>query len=172
MKNVTNRPSFQGDLMIRRIDAMPKGVTKSTPDKNGRHIVAHSETGHHHVIESRAADLFIDATNAFIAYLNVASPTEIEHLRSFDTHGAAPRARNLRSQEPARIHAGRLAQSRRLKPRQSSLPFPPRAPNRAEAVRVPGPAPFDFNNPESLAQYTPNKHRPVPEWLRIPILDD
>ena len=88
MKNVTNRPSFQGDLMIRRIDAMPKGVTKSTPDKNGRHIVAHSETGHHHVIESRAADRFIDATNAFIAYLNVASPTEIEHLRSFDTHEA------------------------------------------------------------------------------------
>ena len=85
MKTVTNRPSFQGDVMIRRIDAIPTSAKKSDPVE-GRHILAHSETGHHHVIESRAADKFIDATNEFIAWLDVADDTVLEHLRSFDTH--------------------------------------------------------------------------------------
>ena len=85
MKTVTHRPSFQGDLMIRRIDNLPSGVTQAAPD-NDVHILAHSETGHHHVIESRAADRFIDETNAFISYLTVLSPAEVTHLRAHDTH--------------------------------------------------------------------------------------
>ncbi len=85
MKTVTHLPSFQGDLMIRQIDAIPANVKPSTA-KDGKHILAHSESGHHHVIDSRAADRFIDETNAFIAYLDVADETVLEHLRSFDTH--------------------------------------------------------------------------------------
>jgi hypothetical protein len=87
MKIVTNRPCFQGDLMFRRIDAVPATGQKSAPE-SGRHILAHSETGHHHVIESRAADRFIDSMNEFISYLSVSSETTIEHLRDFDTHEA------------------------------------------------------------------------------------
>lgn len=86
-KIITDRPSFQGDLMIRRIDKLPAAVKKAEPEK-GRHVLAHSETGHHHVIDSRNAQLFIDETNQFIAYLSVAETSEIEHLRSFDTHEA------------------------------------------------------------------------------------
>lgn len=85
MKKVTTRPSFQGDLMIRRIDAVPAGL-KTAVAERGVHILAHSETGHHHVIESRAADRFIDEANAFIAYLEVMEPTELKHLRDHDTH--------------------------------------------------------------------------------------
>jgi len=85
MKIVTSRPSFQGDLMIRRIAIVPDGAKKSAP-QNGHHILAHSETGHHHVIESRAADRFIHDTNTFIAWLEVAEPSEVVHLRDFDTH--------------------------------------------------------------------------------------
>ena len=87
MKTVTTRPSFQGDLMIRKITSIPKSAKQTAPE-NGHHIVAHSETGHHHVIEATAADRFIDETNAFIAYLKVASATELQHLRHFDTHEA------------------------------------------------------------------------------------
>lgn len=87
MKTVTTRPSFQGDLCIRRIDQIPSGVSISSA-QNGVHVLAHSETGHHHVVQERAAQMFIDQTNAFIAYLDVAEPTELEHLRSFDTHEA------------------------------------------------------------------------------------
>ena len=79
------RPHFQGDLMIRRIDALPAGLV-AAPAKDGIHILAHSETGHHHVVKERAAQLLVDKTNAFIAYLKVAEPAEIEHLRLHDTH--------------------------------------------------------------------------------------
>ena len=85
MKTVTNLPSFQGDLMIRRIDTLPKGLQPMAPE-GGSFILAHSETGHHHIVKERAAQAFIDQTNAFIAYLHVLEPTELEHLRSFDTH--------------------------------------------------------------------------------------
>lgn len=82
---VTERPSFQGDLMIRRIPAIPAGLSCAEPEA-GQHILAHSETGHHHVIDSRNAQLLIDRTNAFLAYLDVAEESEIVHLRDFDTH--------------------------------------------------------------------------------------
>ena len=85
MKTVTTLPSFQGDLMIRRIGKLPSGLVPAKPE-NGNHIVAHSETGRHHVVKERSAQLLIDKTNAFIAYLDVAEPTVLEHLRSTDTH--------------------------------------------------------------------------------------
>ena len=85
MRTVTKRPSFQGDLCIRRIDKLPSGL-KPAKAEGGLFILAHSETGHHHVVNERAAQMLIDETNAFIAYLDVAEPTELEHLRSFDTH--------------------------------------------------------------------------------------
>ena len=87
MKTVTHLPSFQGDLCIRRIDDLPPGL-KLASGESGYYIVAHSETGHHHVVKERAAQMLIDETNAFIAYLKVAEPTKLEHLRSFDTHEA------------------------------------------------------------------------------------
>ena len=85
MRKVTERPCFQGEIMFRRVSAIPTNAKKVTPE-HGRHILAHSETGHHHVIESRAADRFIDETNAFIAWIEVMEPTELKHLREFDTH--------------------------------------------------------------------------------------
>ena len=85
MKTVTERPSFQGDVMIRRIEAIPAGTILASAE-NGRHIIAHSETGHHHVVDSRNAQLLIDKTNTFVAWLDVAGPTVLKHLRNFDTH--------------------------------------------------------------------------------------
>ena len=84
-KTVTNRPTFQGDLCIRRIDKLPKGLKVATAE-GGNFILAHSETGHHHVVKERAAQFLIDETNQFIAYLAVKEPCEIEHLRDFDMH--------------------------------------------------------------------------------------
>lgn len=84
-KTVTERPSFQGDLMIRRVDGIPASAIR-TKAENGSFLVAHSETGHHHVVAERAAQMLIDETNALIAWLNVCEPCEVEHLRDFDTH--------------------------------------------------------------------------------------
>lgn len=82
---VTDRPSFQGDLMVRRIASLPEHLT-AAESATGHHVLAHSETGHHHVLASRSADLLIDEANAFIAYLRVLEPCEIQHLRNHDTH--------------------------------------------------------------------------------------
>lgn len=87
MKNVTERPSFQGDLCIRKVSDLPNGLNAMKAE-GGHFILAHSETGHHHVVMERSAQAFIDQTNAFIAYIKVLEPTELEHLRSFDTHEA------------------------------------------------------------------------------------
>ena len=103
-KTVTDRPSFQGDLMIRRVDAVPAGLEPSAPAE-GRHVLAHSETGHHHVVDSRAAELLIDRTNAFIAYLRVLEPCEVEHLRAHDTHEALALAPGLYELRRQREHA-------------------------------------------------------------------
>lgn len=82
---VTYKPSFQGDLCVRRIASLPSGL-RPMDTQNGRYILAHSETGHHHVVAERSAQAFIDETNTFIAYLEVMEPTELLHLRDFDTH--------------------------------------------------------------------------------------
>jgi hypothetical protein len=86
MKTVTEKPSFQGDLCIRRIDTLPAEGLVPMAVEGGNFVLAHSETGHHHVVKERVAQAFIAQTNAFISYLQVLEPTQLEHLRSFDTH--------------------------------------------------------------------------------------
>lgn len=85
MRTIANRPVFQGDVMILRIDAIPNTAIRADAT-HGKHVVAHSETQHHHVVDAGLADRFIDQMNSFISYLNVASDVELTHLRSFDTH--------------------------------------------------------------------------------------
>ena len=87
MKTVTHRPSFQGDVMIQRIDKMPSGLDETKPE-NGLYIIAHSETGHHHVIEARPdVKMFKRAKDDYEAFLRiVAGQSTLEHKRDFDTH--------------------------------------------------------------------------------------
>jgi hypothetical protein len=85
MRTITERPSFQGDVCIRRVAEIPQNAVAAGAE-GGVYVIAHSETGHHHVVKERGAQLLIDKTNAFIAWLDVAEPTVLEHMRSFDTH--------------------------------------------------------------------------------------
>lgn len=86
MKLITNRPVAQGDILIIPIKAIPKTAKTVQPD--GEHfIIAHSETGHHHVIEKSRAEVYEAADNQFIAYIRtLGDGAEIEHKRPFDTH--------------------------------------------------------------------------------------
>lgn len=82
----------QGDLFIRRVDKIPEGL-KPMATENGKYIVAHSETGHHHVIEARPNVIVFDTEDPLVSYLQVIEATDameavVEHLRSFDTHEA------------------------------------------------------------------------------------
>jgi hypothetical protein len=80
----------QGDLLIRRIEKLPEGL-KPLAVENGNFIVAHSETGHHHVIAERPSVKVFVTDDPMVSYLEVieatdATETLLEHLRNFDTH--------------------------------------------------------------------------------------
>jgi hypothetical protein len=80
----------QGDLMIRRIDELPAGL-RPMKTEGGRFIVAHSETGHHHVIAERPNVQVFVGDDPMVSYLQVieatdATETLLEHLRDFHTH--------------------------------------------------------------------------------------
>jgi hypothetical protein len=82
----------QGDLLITRVQEIPEDAVLQTPEDEGVYIVAHSETGHHHVIESDPVEYFWAKSSndedfeGQVAYLRVNEPVTLRHLRSFDTH--------------------------------------------------------------------------------------
>ena len=81
----------QGDLVIHRIAKLPEGVVQVDPE-NGVHIVAHSETGHHHVITAERVKAYRPVDDKiFKMFLEIdrlegEDMPAIDHLRSFDTH--------------------------------------------------------------------------------------
>ncbi len=80
----------QGDMLIRAIKALPDNVKEIT--ENGDYVLAHSETGHNHVVKKQAGVSFFQNDNdPFIAYLvidpkKVKGSVEVKHLRDHDTH--------------------------------------------------------------------------------------
>lgn len=80
----------QGDLLIRRITALPAGLNQIKAEQ-GQYVVAHSETGHHHAIAERPNVTLYVSNDPLVSYLQVIEATDaaevfLEHLRSFDTH--------------------------------------------------------------------------------------
>jgi len=87
MKTFKNQAA-QGDCFLRRIDAIPAGVVSQDSEK-GVHIIAHSETGHNHVIEADRDNVrfYVDPSDGLKAYLEVlATDVQLNHLRAHDTH--------------------------------------------------------------------------------------
>ena len=86
MKTFKSPYVAQGDLNILAIDSIPEGLEECEKDGKGRYIVAHSETGHHHVMDGNTVRVF-DA-DEFRSYADVQETTNVVHLRGFDTHEA------------------------------------------------------------------------------------
>lgn len=88
MKSFTHMAA-QGDFIILRIDAIPTDVETVDPT-NGKLVVAHSETGHDHVMVADRVAAYkpagVKEVDLYQMFLAVDAPTEINHLRSFDTH--------------------------------------------------------------------------------------
>jgi len=81
----------QGDVMFVRVDVIPDEAVPMPADE-GRHILAHSETGHHHWTAADGVERFQGPeTDVSVCYLRVADDgragADIVHDRSFDTHG-------------------------------------------------------------------------------------
>jgi hypothetical protein len=76
--------AFQGDVMFRRVDSLPSGLRRVEPAPEGL-IVAHSETGHHHLVDPTQAALFA-GDDPMVCYLQVSDYCDVNHARPWDTH--------------------------------------------------------------------------------------
>lgn len=71
---------FQGDIAMERIATLPKGAT---PQKGN--VVAHSETGHHHVAER--AKVFTQPDDGQTLYMRaIGKSIDVVHKRNYDVH--------------------------------------------------------------------------------------
>lgn len=73
----------QGDLNIFAVADIPDGLSESAPI-DGVHTLAHSETGHHHVVDGNTVRVY--EVDEFRSFLDVEKPSNVVHLRGFDTH--------------------------------------------------------------------------------------
>jgi hypothetical protein len=90
MTRTFKNQAAQGDLLLRRVAALPANL-KASPVEQGVFIVAHSETGHNHVIDARPNVKVYDTEDLLLSYLEVieatdATETLLRHLRGHDTH--------------------------------------------------------------------------------------
>lgn len=75
----------QGDVLFTKISRLPDGVSFVAP-KSGEVIVAHSETGHSHVMNAEHVKMYRLPEEIYECFLVVSETAELEHKRSFDTH--------------------------------------------------------------------------------------
>lgn len=79
-------PGAQGDILIIPGAKIPSNVKPGILE-GGDYILAHSETGHHHIIEKLRAEVYEAADDSFVAYIRtLGDGAEIVHKRTFDTH--------------------------------------------------------------------------------------
>ena len=79
----------QGDVMFRRIAKLPKEAKEQK--HSGRVVVAHSETGHDHVIEAKCLRHFDVPGDSLVSYLQftdglAGGGVDVVHHRAWDTH--------------------------------------------------------------------------------------
>lgn len=97
----SGKPVAQGEVLIWMKKYAPKAILekigshfKEMKLENGRMILGHSETGHHHVLEpvdktipiSKAAQALVDDVNDMIVDLKIANDCQLVHMRGHDTH--------------------------------------------------------------------------------------
>ena len=84
-KPTIKQQAAQGDVLFRRVEAIPPDAPEQ-PRTGESIVVAHSETGHHHVVHAERVRLF-GAESSLVAYLLVEEPSiDVEHMRPWDTH--------------------------------------------------------------------------------------
>lgn len=96
------KPAAQGDLLVRPVSGIPEGFVPVQQDNPLGYVVAHSETGHHHVATTTAAKATLyrmppaGATGpvdpsrfggGLLSYLEIQEGVvELLHQRPHDTH--------------------------------------------------------------------------------------
>lgn len=69
-----------GEVLLQPVDKLPKAKV----EQHTSYIVGHSETGHHHVLESdKKFDVMLD--KAFL-YISLSNPATLVHKKTTDAH--------------------------------------------------------------------------------------
>lgn len=85
MRTFTGTVVYQGDLAVERVDKI-EGETREVAPEKGRLIVGHSETGHHHFVESPNVK-FLATSDPLICYLKIdAEYADLVHGRPVNPH--------------------------------------------------------------------------------------
>ena len=80
IKEEVMKPLIHGENIFKPVKALPKGKVS----KHKLFVVGHSETGHHHVVESKTAfDVIQEFNNLFIEFKEEA---KLFHKKSHDIH--------------------------------------------------------------------------------------
>jgi hypothetical protein len=86
MKDVS-QIGCQGDVLFRRVAGIPLEYKKQ--ERGQELVVAHSETGHHHVIGEASVAMYVAPGDPLVCYLQLGEGAcEVVHQRPFDTHEA------------------------------------------------------------------------------------
>jgi len=86
------RSAAQGDVWLLRVDALPDAseLEPFQEVKGNLYTIAHSETGHDHVMERDKVDVYqrknTKSVDLYELFMVVKEPATLEHQRSFDTH--------------------------------------------------------------------------------------
>lgn len=81
------RIAAQGDVLFLKVEAVPPEATPQAPDEQNRHVVAHSETGHHHALVADGVTMFQEPADPLVCYLRIdAEHADVVHHRPWDTH--------------------------------------------------------------------------------------
>ncbi len=78
-----NDSAAQGDVLFLRVDELPEGI--KLVEETNRAIVAHSETGHHHVAVAPQVRFFT-TVDPLVSYIESDDDIDVVHERNFDTH--------------------------------------------------------------------------------------
>lgn len=110
----------QGDVLFTRVEELPDGVKLETEGE--RAIVAHSETGHHHVAVASKVRFF-STMDPSISYIEADADVDIDvvHERNHDTHQtlrlvAAAKTKGKKSDKPAKKSTWRVKRQREATP--------------------------------------------------------
>lgn len=83
----TRKSIPQGDMYLIPIVEIPAEATQRVAAEDGKYILTHSETGHHHIVMERPDVTMFRGMDIFRDFLLVEGrDAELEHLRESHTH--------------------------------------------------------------------------------------
>lgn len=86
MKNIKRTALQHGECLLVPVDKLPKGEIR----KSNKEIVAHSETQHHHVVESKVDFEVMGSLEKQDLYLRLFEPAKLVHKKSVEKHKTLP----------------------------------------------------------------------------------